>query len=283
MYTNGLKDRFGSPLISLDEADERYILQGDIEFQHKKIEEKIYETEKFIDDLSDRHFSLGNKMHYATESLNKHIGDDSHFTEDEKKDYKEINELVLGVYPTFDFSTNKTTYTGETEARAIQLDKADFIPGGSVIQEIRLPYKNEITNNNAEKYCHISVFDSNSTQIGTTFVSEGTTSRTTGSNELLVSKWTFDNIVLPDDYAFVRISISPNSILTNLNGDSTFRINVSRNENNQNIIPTNLSKLLSSTQSYLGWVEVTAVSLERQNIKEEFTSTIDSLSTELRT
>ena len=48
MYTNGLKDRFGSPLISLDEADERYILQGDIEFQHKKIEEKIYETEKFL-------------------------------------------------------------------------------------------------------------------------------------------------------------------------------------------------------------------------------------------
>jgi hypothetical protein len=69
MYTNGLKDRFGSPLISLDEADGRYVLQGDIEFQHKKIEEKIYETEKFIDDLSDRHFSLGNEMHYATELI----------------------------------------------------------------------------------------------------------------------------------------------------------------------------------------------------------------------
>ena len=89
MYTNGLKDRFGSPLISLDEADERYVLQGDIDFQHKKIEEKIYETEKFIDDISDRHFSLGNKMHYATEKihyvtevLNNHVGDDTHFVSD---------------------------------------------------------------------------------------------------------------------------------------------------------------------------------------------------------
>lgn len=282
MYTNGLKDRYGSPLLSLDVGDERYVMMNQIEFSHAKIEEKIESFGKHVQKNRDDIIDLKNKNYNTNVVLNAHRkNEEEHFADGEKKEYKEINELVLGVYPSFDFSTNKTTYTGETEARSIQLDKADFIPGGSVIQEIRLPYKNEP--NNGEKYCHISVFDSNSTQIGRTFVSEGSTARTTGSNELLVSKWSFDNIVLPDDYAFVRIALSPNLTLTNLNGDSTFRINVSRNENNQNIIPTNFSKLLSSTQTYLGWVEVTAVRMERQNIKEEFTSIIDNLSTEIRT
>lgn len=164
------------------------------------------------------------------------------------------------------------------------MDKADFIPGGSTIQQVRLPYKRAL--NNHEKYCHIIVFDSNSTQIGKTFVSEGKTARTTGSNDVLISTWNFDNKVLPENYAFVRIALSPNATITNLNGDSNFRINVSRNTNNQNINPTNLSKLVNgngSTQQYLGWVEVTAISTERQNIKEEFTSIIDNLSTEIIT
>lgn len=282
MYTNGLKDRFGSPLISLKQGDERYVMMNQIEFSHAKIEEKVESLGKHVyknqDDITD----LKNKNYNTNVVLNAHRkNEEEHFTEDEKKEYKEINELVLGVYPTFDFSTNQTDYTGETEAYSIQLDKADFIPGGSIIQEIRLPYKAEF--NNAERYCHIIVFDSNSTQIGKTFVSEGTTARTTGSNEVLVSKWKFDNKVLPEDYAFVRIALSRNATLTNLNGDSNFRINVSRNANNQNINPTNLSKLLLPTQSYLGWVEVTAVSTEKQNIKEEFTSIIDNLSIEIRT
>jgi hypothetical protein len=109
MYTNGLKDRFGSPLISLDEADGRYVLQGDIDFQHKKIEEKIYETEKFIDDLSDRHFSLGNKIHYTTERLNKHIGDDTHFASDEKKDLHDVVKQIN--YNKNIFDENITEYT----------------------------------------------------------------------------------------------------------------------------------------------------------------------------
>jgi hypothetical protein len=190
----------------------------------------------------------------------------------------------LGVYPTFDFSTNQTDYTGETEAYSIQLDKADFIPGGSIIQQVRLPYKRAL--NNHVKYCHIIAFDSNSTQIGKTLVSYDTHARTTGSDATLISTWNFENKVLPENYAFVRIALSSNASLTNLNGDTNFRINVSRNSNNLNINPTNLSKLVNgngSTQPYLGWVEVTAVSTEKQNIKEEFTSIIDNLATELRT
>jgi hypothetical protein len=190
----------------------------------------------------------------------------------------------LGVYPTFNFSTNQTDYTGETEAYSIQLDKADFIAGGSTIQQVRLPYKRAL--NNHAKYCHIIAFDSNSTQIGKTIVSYDTHARTTGSDATLISTWNFENKVLPENYAFVRIALSPNATLTNLNGDSNFRINVSRNVNNQNINPTNLSKLVNgngSTQPYLGWVEVTAVNTERQNIKEEFTSITNNLATELRT
>ena len=276
MYTNGLKDRYGSPLLSLNDGDDRYIAKGEIEYSNKRIEQKLNAQDKIIEHHTNKINDLYDKSHHTNVQLSEHVQDDViHFTEDEKKEYKEINELVLGVYPTFDFSTNSTNYTGETEGRSIQLDKADFIPGGSIIQEIRLPYKAEF--NNAERYCHIIVFDSNSTQIGKTFVSEGKTARTTGSNETLVSKWKFDNKVLPEDYAFVRIALSPNATLTNLQGDANFRINVSRNTNNQNIRPTNLSKLLVPTQSYLGWVEVTAVSTERQNIKEEFTSIIDNL------
>jgi hypothetical protein len=189
----------------------------------------------------------------------------------------------LGVYPTFNFSTNQTDYTGETEAYSIQLDKADFIAGGSTIQQVRLPYKRAL--NNHAKYCHIIAFDSNSTQIGEIIVSNNTHARTTGSDDILVSAWNFENKVLPENYAFVRIALSPNATLTNLNGDSNFRINVSRNVNNQNINPTNFSKLVNgngSTQAYLGWVEVTGISTERQNIKEEFTSITHNLGTELR-
>ena len=285
MYTNGLKDRYGSPLLSLDVGDERYVRMNQIEFEHNKLEEKITLLDRHVQRNADDVTKTNDRLHNINVTVKNHIDDQIvHFTEDEKKEYKEINELVLGVYPTFDFSTNQTNYTGETEAYSIQLDKADFIPGGSIIREIRLPYKAEF--NNAERYCHIIVFDSNSTQIGKTFVSEGTTARTTGSDAILISSWNFENKVLPENYAFVRIALSPNATLTNLNGDSNFRINVSRNTNNQNINSTNLSKLVNgngSTQPYLGWVEVTAVSTERQNIKEEFNSIIDNLATELRT
>lgn len=48
MYTNGLKDRFGSPLISINYADDRYVRQEEIDFQHKSIEQKIVEVEKSL-------------------------------------------------------------------------------------------------------------------------------------------------------------------------------------------------------------------------------------------
>ena len=157
------------------------------------------------------------------------------------------------------FNTNYTTNTGETEGVSIQLDKADFMPSGVYLKELTLPYKQALTNE--ARYCHILVYNDAEEQI-IKITSTDTQRRQTGYSDLLESTWHYNNILFPD-YAFVRIVLSSSATLpitgTNNVNCSTFRINVTRNTSNQNIIPTNRSKLYKyngETQAYLGWVKV---------------------------
>lgn len=156
------------------------------------------------------------------------------------------------------FSTNETTNTGETEGVSIQLDKSDFIPSNVYLKEVSLPYVQGL---NAEaRYCHVLLY--NGGQQIAKITSIDTQTRQTGNNTLLKSTWTYKNVLIPE-YEFVRIVLSSSATLpvtgTDGNNCSVFRINVCRNENNQNINTTNLSKLYNSsgtTQAYKGWVEV---------------------------
>ena len=156
------------------------------------------------------------------------------------------------------FNTNETTYTGETEGVSIQLDKSDFIPSNVYLKEVSLPYIQGL--NTEARYCHVLFFNGGE-QIAK-ITSLDTQTRQTGNNTLLKSIWTYKNVLIPE-YEFVRIVLSSSATLpvtgTNNTNCSVFRINVCRNQNNQNINPTNLSKLYNSngtTQAYKGWVEV---------------------------
>lgn len=157
-----------------------------------------------------------------------------------------------------DFDTNSTTFTGETEGVSIQLDKVDFLPSGVYIKEVSLPYIQGI--NSSARFCHL-LFYNGGEQIGK-ITSVDTQTRQTGNNSLLTSTWHYKNVLIPD-YQFVRIVLSDSTTgdITGTNGTncSIFRVNVCRNQSNQNINPTNLSKIYNSngtTQAYLGWVQV---------------------------
>lgn len=182
------------------------------------------------------------------------------------------------------FDCNPTTNTGETDGVSIQLDKEDFIKSGVYIKELSLPYKQGL--NTEARYCHILVFD-NVKQIQK-ITSYDTQTRQTGNSDLLVSTWHFNNVLMPD-YKYVRIALSSSATLP-ITGDnatncSKFRINVCRNQNNQNIIPTNLSKIYNangSTNAYLGWVQVKYAEHALTQIGE-MKEQIESVSNDLNT
>ena len=194
-----------------------------------------------------------------------------------KEENEDISKLVLGETPLIDLTTNKFSRTAETAGYSIQLDKYDWLAGGTKITEIRLPYTSA-DETHTERYCHIQCYNSAGEMISK-FSSSNTQDRTSGESG--VSIYSYDDCVLPEDYAYVRFILSTSLTLeatgTNSTNCSAYRINVCRNSANANISSRGYTKVytIGGVQSYLGEVEVSYLGV-RQNIRDFVTSSIDS-------
>lgn len=142
MYTNGLKDRYGSPLLSLDVGDERYVRMNQIEFEHNKLEEKITLLDRNVQRNADDITKANDRLHNINVTVKNHIDDqDVHFTEGEKKDFHSVVSVVDEYCNGFTIGTLAETATGSGEVNAVHYPAAT-VPHEQPIEQIVLPVLN---------------------------------------------------------------------------------------------------------------------------------------------
>ncbi len=142
MYTNGLKDRFGSPLISLKQGDERYVMMNQIEFEHEKLEEKITLLDRHVQRNADDITKTNDRLHNINVAVKNHIDDqDVHFSESEKEKFNNLFVRLDGVE---EFTKETIPYsetTGVNGGEAFRMS-ARMLPVGEVIDTIIVPTTN---------------------------------------------------------------------------------------------------------------------------------------------
>lgn len=198
MYTNGLKDRYGSPLLSLNDGDDRYIVKGEIEYSNKRIEQKLNAQDKIIEHHTNKINDLYDKSHHTNVQLSEHVQDDViHFSSEEKDSFNDLFIRLDGIkgYTHETIPYNETTSDNGGEAFRIA---ASRLPIGKEIDEIVVPTRN--TNSNGY-YLALYIIASSEpvTSNNKTFVtiSDNPASWTTDGEAV----WTFESKpVVPEGY-----------------------------------------------------------------------------------
>ena len=141
----------------------------------------------------------------TNEDLQNHINDtDIHFS------YKDIQDVMDST--TFNNCDPSKCYVDKNNEKgdsvfAIEYSKAHFI-SSALIKNITIPYDNASGTGISSNECNLvlEVFkNSNDDTPSNVFFSSNTDSYTSSKNEY---SFEFDNLILPADYAFVRISIT---------------------------------------------------------------------------
>lgn len=184
-----------------------------------------------------------------------------------------IEQEVLGVYISHNFTTNSTGRSNETEGTAIQLSKAHFIDGGVQIQSLQLPYTLAI--GITDQYCHIQFCDTNN-EIIKTIVSKNTQSQVSGDTG--ISTWDFEeDTIAPEDYHIARIILSGIKETSAFGITTLFRINVVNNNgvdfDNDECCVWNGS---GTSYNYLGDVSLT-YSVHSRTLKSQINEEIQSI------
>lgn len=129
-------------------------------------------------------------------------------------DWKEIKQqVVVGTFEDKYYTTNLENRTNATHGVGIKIDNSHFIPGGSIIKDITLPY-GEGDNGGFQNphWCHIYPYDANDTLIGDAIIS--TTSTTRPADNEGETSWEFagdESSKLPEDYDYIVIKVSGTS------------------------------------------------------------------------
>lgn len=142
MYTNGLKDRYGSPLLSLDVGDDRYVVKGEIEYSNKRIDQKLNVQDKIIEHHTNKIVDLYDKSHHTNVQLSEHVQDDViHFSSEEKDSFNDLFIRLDGIkgYTHQTIPYNETT--GDNGGEAFRIT-ASRLPIGKEIDEIIVPTRN---------------------------------------------------------------------------------------------------------------------------------------------
>lgn len=132
----------------------------------------------------------------------------------DNSDWKEIKQQVLiGSVDEKYFTTNLENRTNATHGVGIKIDKSHFIPGGSIINDITLPYgEGNNSGFNNPHWCHIYPYDANDTLIGDAIIS--TTSATRPADDEGETSWDFagnETSKLPENYDYIVIKVSGTS------------------------------------------------------------------------
>lgn len=208
MYTNGLKDRFGSPLISIDYADDRYVRQEEIDFQHKSIEQKIVEVEKSLEFLNDSFYNLKDEVYY-----------DKITTVDDETNDEKIDQLISDLSTYNRYETNYFSTNIENSSATVSSFRFGFkhFPHGFV-KRVSLYGRNAITSNIPEAHttgCYL---------IANIYKKDGTLVSSTSSTNKLVAQfrpdastvvlntWEFDNLVTPKEDEVIKFIPSPDGV-----------------------------------------------------------------------
>lgn len=158
-----------------------------------------------IDTLNERATTLSNNL---TTITNKAITVDNN-------NWQIVNQQVaLGILEPKYFTTNLENRTNATHGVGIRIDKTHFIPGGSTINKIVLPYgEGGNSGFSNEHWCHIYPYDINNQLIGNAIIS--TTSCTRPADNEGESSWDFAgnySSVLPENYEYIIIKVSGTNI-----------------------------------------------------------------------
>lgn len=188
----------------------------------------------------------------------------------ENKDYDylftDVNASISNLQNTVDTHTEQITYLTDTvrggikeftnatgqydgaQVHSFQLTQPHFIPAGSVITELHLPYNGEQTQGLSNQVCHLQFFNEEGTTILAHLKSNNKQSRAQGGSG--TSIWTFDEFTIPD-YGFVRVTLSGN-INDNPNGQygtncSPYRVRIVK-QNGQYLPDNDKCKIWNSGQ-----------------------------------
>lgn len=158
-----------------------------------------------INALNERATTLSNNLSTIT---NKAITVDNN-------NWQIVNQQVaLGILEPKYFTTNLENRTNATHGVGIRIDKTHFIPGGSTINKIVLPYgEGGNSGFSNDHWCHIYPYDINNQLIGNAIIS--TTSCTRPADNEGESSWDFAgnySSVLPENYEYIVIKISGTNI-----------------------------------------------------------------------
>lgn len=208
MYTNGLKDRFGSPLISINYADDRYVRQEEIDFQHKSIEQKIVEVEKSLEFLNDNFYNLKDEFHY----------DKITSVDDETNDEK-IDQLISDLSTYNRYETNYFSTNIENSSATVSSFRFGFkhFPHGFV-KRISLYGRNAITSNIPEAHttgCYLmaNVYKKDGTLVSSTSSTNKLVAQfRPDASTVVLNTWEFDNLVTPKEDEVIKFIPSPDGV-----------------------------------------------------------------------
>ena len=208
MYTNGLKDRFGSPLISIDYADDRYVRQEEIDFQHKSIEQKIDEVEKNLQFLNDNFYKLKDEVYYDKITS---VDDE---TNDEKIDTLISDLSTYNRYETNYFSTN--IENSSATVSSFRFGYKHFPHG--FVKRVSLYGRDAITSNIPEAHttgCYLmaNIYKKDGTLVSSTSSTNKLVAQFRPNNSTVVlNTWEFDNLVSPKEDEVIKFIPSPDGV-----------------------------------------------------------------------
>lgn len=196
--------------------------------------------------LPERVNALENKDYdYLFTDVNTNISNLQNTVNTHTEQITYLTDTVRGGIKEF---TNSTGQYDGAQVHSFQLTQPHFIPAGSVITELHLPYNEEQTQGLNNQVCHLQFFNYEGTTILAHLKSNNKQSRAQGGSG--TSIWTFDAFTVPD-YGFVRVTLS-GSINDNPNGQyglncSYYRVRVVK-QNGQYLPDDDKCKLWSDGQ-----------------------------------
>lgn len=198
---------------ALADINEGFIVNGSWAVNHAYASWPVFSMIEDFHELNGSH--LTPEQYQKLENLNlSDIPSIDNLVTKDNPDWQETKQqVIIGTLKEKYYTTNLENRTNATHGVGIKIDKAHFIPGSSIINDITLPYGEGGNNGFSEPHwCHIYPYDANDTLIGDAIIS--TTSATRPADNEGETSWDFagnETSKLPENYEYIVIKVSGTS------------------------------------------------------------------------